>query len=82
VFFSLGYFYRLIGAVAGAAPDPEIDRTMLYENGVATPAKEITYRHGVDRRSLLPTAALRDAVPRNPTTPSPPKVTLPFSSIV
>jgi hypothetical protein len=32
----------------------------LLENDVATPAREITSRHGVDRRLLLPLAALRD----------------------
>ena len=46
-------------------PDPEIDRTMLFESDLATPAREITSRHGVDRRSLLPLAARRDAVARN-----------------
>jgi hypothetical protein len=35
------------------------------ENDPATPAREITSRHGVDKRSLLPLAARRDAVARN-----------------
>ena len=37
------------------------------ENDLAMPAREITSRHGVDRRSLLPRAARRDAVLRNAT---------------
>jgi hypothetical protein len=36
------------------------------ENGHAAPAREITSRHGVDKRSLLPLAP-RDAVARNAT---------------
>jgi hypothetical protein len=32
----------------------------LLENDFATPAMEITSCHGVDRRLLLPLAALRD----------------------
>src|SRR5262249_20000428 len=42
--------------------DPEIDWTMLLENDLATLAREITSRHTVDRRSLLPLAPRRDAV--------------------
>jgi hypothetical protein len=34
------------------------------ENDLATPAKEITSRHGVDKGLLLPVAARRDAVAR------------------
>jgi DNA invertase Pin-like site-specific DNA recombinase len=34
------------------------------KNDLATPAREITSRHGVDRRSLLPLAAPRDALAR------------------
>jgi hypothetical protein len=45
-----------------AVPDPEIDWTMLLENDLATLAREITSRHRVDRRLLLPLAARRDAV--------------------
>jgi hypothetical protein len=45
-------------------PDPEIDWTMLLENDLATLAREITSRHRVDRRSLLPLAPRRDAVAR------------------
>jgi hypothetical protein len=37
------------------------------ENDLATPAREITSRHGVDKGSLLPVAARRDAVARNAT---------------
>jgi hypothetical protein len=37
------------------------------EIDLATPAREITSRHGVDKRSLLPLAARRDAVARNAT---------------
>jgi hypothetical protein len=48
-------------------PDPEIDWTMLLENDLATLAREITSRHRVDRQSLLPLAARRDAVARNAT---------------
>jgi hypothetical protein len=51
------------GAIA--VPDPEIDWTMLLENELATLAREITSRHRVDRRSLLPLAPRRDAVARN-----------------
>jgi hypothetical protein len=35
---------------------------MLLENDLAALAREITSRHRVDRRSLLPLAARRDAV--------------------
>jgi hypothetical protein len=35
------------------------------ENDLATPAREITSRHGVDKGSLLPVAARRDAVARS-----------------
>jgi len=35
------------------------------ESDLATSAREITYRHGVDKRSLLPLAARRDVVARN-----------------
>jgi hypothetical protein len=35
---------------------------MLWENDLATLAREITSRHGIDRRSLLPLAPRRDAV--------------------
>jgi hypothetical protein len=34
-------------------------------NDLATPAREITSRHGVDKGSLLPVASRRDAVARN-----------------
>src|SRR5204863_682843 len=58
------HLYRSINnrswSSAIAVPDPEIDWTMLLENDLATPAREITSRHGVDRRLLLPLAALRD----------------------
>jgi hypothetical protein len=37
------------------------------ENDLAMGAREITSRHGVDKRSLLRLAARRDAVARNPT---------------
>ena len=37
------------------------------EIDLATPAREITSRHGVDRRSLLPLGTPRDAVARNAT---------------
>jgi hypothetical protein len=40
---------------------------MLLENDLATPATEITSRHGIDSRPLLPLAARRDAVARNAT---------------
>jgi hypothetical protein len=36
--------------------------TMFLEDDLATPATKINSRHRVDRRSLLPLAARRDAV--------------------
>ena len=50
-----------------AVLDPEIDWTMLLENDLAMLAREITSRHRVDRRSLLPLAPRRNAVARNAT---------------
>jgi hypothetical protein len=49
-----------------AVPDSKIDWTMLLENDLARPAGEITSRHRVDKRSLLPLTARRD-VARNAT---------------
>jgi hypothetical protein len=46
---------------AVAVPDTEI-MDQLLENDLATPTREITSRHRIDRRSLLPPAARRDAV--------------------
>jgi hypothetical protein len=45
-----------------AVLDPEIDWTMLLEHDLATLVREITSRHTVDRRSLLPLAPRRDVV--------------------
>jgi hypothetical protein len=44
--------------VSVAAPKVYDD---ALENDLATPAREITTRHEVDRRSLLPLATPRDA---------------------
>jgi hypothetical protein len=40
----------------------EFRRDDAWENDLARPAREITSRHGVDERSLLPLTARRDAV--------------------
>jgi hypothetical protein len=40
---------------------------MLWRLTLQRPAREIISRHGVDKRSLLPLAARRDAVARNAT---------------
>src|SRR4051794_26707649 len=55
------------GSSAIAVPDPEFYWTMLLQNDVATLVREITSRHRVDRRSLLPLALRRDAIARNAT---------------
>jgi hypothetical protein len=47
--------------------EPQVRHDDALENDLATPAREITSRHGVDKRSLLPLAARRDAVARNAT---------------
>src|SRR5213078_3695194 len=71
VFSFSRHLYRSIStrsrSSAIAVPDPEIDWSMLLENDLATLAREITSRHGVDRRSLLPLAPRHDAVARNAT---------------
>src|SRR3954468_8249043 len=52
--------------VAGGAPSRSmiLRWIMLFESDLATPAREITFRHRVDRRSLLPLAARRAAAAR------------------
>ena len=53
-------------------------RDDALENDLATPVREITSRHGVDKRSLLPLAAQRGAVARNATSRRHSKLTLLF----
>jgi hypothetical protein len=48
-------------------PRAKFQHDDALENGHAAPAREITSRHGVDKRSLLPLAAPRDAVARSAT---------------
>ncbi|MGY4340951.1 hypothetical protein ACVWW3_005857 [Bradyrhizobium sp. LM2.9] len=80
------YSYRSINApsrrLAIAAPDPATDWTLLLEGELATPAREITSRHGVDRRSLLSLAAPHDAVAKNATSRIAPRSRVLFSSRV
>ena len=47
--------------------EPQVSARRCLENDLVTPAREITSRHGVDKRSLLPLAARRDAVAKNAT---------------
>jgi predicted metal-dependent peptidase len=46
---------------AVAVADAEIDWGMALENDLATESREMTSRHRVDRRSLLPLVAQHDA---------------------
>src|SRR4029453_19161030 len=50
------------------------------ESDLAAPAREITSRHRVDRRLLLPLAAPRDAVARNATSHIAPRNRHPYSA--
>ncbi len=60
-FCAMGQMRRRVSVAAPNVYDDDL------ENDLGTPAREITFRYRVDRRSLLPLAAPRDAVARNAT---------------
>src|SRR4030095_11732197 len=56
------WLFNLASYSTSRSRNPKSRYDDALESGLATPAREINSRHRVDRRSLLPLAAPRDAV--------------------